>query len=754
MSKVPIQENIITAENVDLTNCAKEQIHIPNSIQPHGALIIIDKDSFTIIQTSKNTKTILGYKDTDLIKSPLKKILGKSDIKQIKACLEQDFFAINPIRIKIKKKTLNLIVHKNQNYIFLEFEPIDKKYKNDFMTFYNLTQKVVDEIQASANLQELSEVIVKNIRQLSNFDRVMVYRFDEDGSGNVIAEDKEDHLESFLGLRYPATDVPKAARKLYQLNYIRLIPDIDYQIVELPKNPETNEPFDLSYSTLRSVSPLHIEYLKNMGVQASMSISLLNKQKLWGLIACHHYQPRYLPYEVRSACEFLGKVMSLNLMAKEEQEKANYKIQIKDILAQLFVNLSQSTSIVDSLSKNMDLLQSMVNAQGLALCFDNEIKLSGITPNEEQINQLSAWIKENQNKDLFTTDRLYETYSKAKEFQSTASGIIILYLSRVENSYIIWFRPEVTQTVNWAGNPHKDVKVEEDGTLTLSPRKSFELWQQTVTGQSLPWLKCEIKQVMELRNLLVDIIFKKSNELVELNTELQQTNEELDSFAYIASHDLKEPLRGIYNYAYLLLEDYEQSLDEDGSRKLNTLMSLTKRMEKLIDALLHYSRLGNRELIMQDVDIEEVIFKDIKLILEASQQEKIDLRIPHKIPIFKADKTLIEEVFMNLIVNGLKYNDQPEKWIEIGCIHDQSKSTQPIYYVRDNGIGIEEECQEIIFTIFKRLHGQKAYGGGTGAGLTIVKKIIERHGGTIWVESIEEKGTTFYFTLQEENQEC
>ncbi|TAE59775.1 MAG: GAF domain-containing protein [Nostocales cyanobacterium] len=743
---------IITSDNVNLTNCAKEQIHIPGSIQPHGTVIVVDQESFNIIQASTNVDIFFARPHTDLINTHLTEILDQTIIQKIQDCLNQDFSAINPLRIKINNQHLNLIVHENDNLVFLEFEPIDEKYNNDFLSFYNMTKKVIDQMQSSGNLQELSEVIVKNIRELTNFDRVMVYRFDADASGDVIAEAKQEELESLYGLRYPAIDVPDTAKKLYSLNYIRLIPDIEYQPVPLPNHPENNQPFDLSYSTLRSVSPCHIEYLENMGVRASMSISLIHENKLWGLIACHHYSPKYLPYEVRSACEFLGKVMSLNLIAKADQENLNYKVQIKEKLSELFEKLSHTVDISESLYNNLDLLQSIVNAQGLAICFENEIRLFGVTPELNDIHNLVNFLKSHQSHNLYFTDRLPEICPSAVKFQSLASGIIILYLSRVENSYIIWFRPEVSQTVKWAGNPHKEAKLEADGTLTLSPRKSFELWKQTVTGRSLPWLSYEIQQVMEFRNLLIDIIFKKSNELLELNIELKRSNDELDSFAYIASHDLKEPLRGIYNYSYLLLEDYQAALDEDGNRKLNTLMTLTKRMEKLIDVLLYYSRLGRKELIIENVNIAEIVANDIKNIIQASQTENIDIRIPRKIPNIKADKILVEEVFLNLITNAIKYNNKPEKWVEINYLLDSSKSSQPIFYVRDNGIGIQEQHQEIVFRIFKRLHGQNKFGGGTGAGLTIVKKIIERHGGKIWIESNYGEGTTFYFTLGAEEK--
>jgi light-regulated signal transduction histidine kinase (bacteriophytochrome) len=731
--------------------CLQDPIHIPGSIQPHGSLMIVDAATFTIVQVSANTETFLGYAPRDLVNQPLETIIGLTYQQEIQGCLDQDFSAINPIRIQLDHKELNLVVHENQGNIFLEFEPIDPIYNNNFMTFYNMTKKVVDQMQLSKNLQDLSEIIVENIRKLTGFDRVMVYRFDPDGSGHVIAEDKLESLDSFYGLRYPAIDIPEPARRLFELNYTRLIPTLDHERIPLPHHPITGEPFDLSYCNLRSVSPCHVQYLKNMGVQASLLISLMQESRLWGLVACHHYQPKYLPYEIRVACEFLAKVMSLNLIAKADQEDLNYKVSLRDRLSRLFENLSQDSDVTDGLEHCLSDLQTIVEAGGVALCLNGNILVSGCTPSLPQIMDLIKELRNQHNVDLlFYCDRLGELYPPAQAFQTEASGVLMLSLSRVENSYILWFRPEVSQTVCWAGNPQEDVTVGADGTLTLSPRKSFELWKQTVMGRSLPWLSCEIQQVMEFRNLLVDVLFKKSNELLELNSELKRSNDELDSFAYIASHDLKEPLRGIYNYSYILLEDYQTSLDEDGNLRLQTLMSLAKRMEKLIDALLHYSRIGRQDLACQRIDLEKLVLMIIRPILEASYQETIDIQIENPLPLCLGDKTLIEEVFLNLISNGIKYNAKQNKSIRVGSLSNPKKSAVPIYYVRDNGIGISTEHQTLIFRIFKRLHSPKQYGGGTGAGLTIVKKIVERHGGRIWVDSAVGEGTTFYFTLADD----
>lgn len=295
----------------------------------------------------------------------------------------------------------------------------------------------------------------------------------------------------------------------------------------------------------------------------------------------------------------------------------------------------------------------------------------------------------------------------------------------------------------------------------MSPRKSFDKWQETVRLKSLPWKSCEVEAALELRSSIISVVLRKADELAQVNKELFRSNVELDSFAYIASHDLKEPLRGIYNYSSFLIEDYGQSLDSEGVDKLNTLMRLTHRMEDLINSLLHYSRLGRAELQVHSVDLNQLVTGVLDVLRVSERDKQVQFNIPRPLPTVNCDRTQVSELFTNLISNGIKYNQKPEKIIEIGYITPQENpkiiktpenlpnSDLPIvFYVRDNGIGIRKKHLESIFRIFKRLHGQNKYGGGTGAGLTIAKKIVERHGGEIWVESIYREGSTFYFTLQ------
>jgi signal transduction histidine kinase len=239
-------------------------------------------------------------------------------------------------------------------------------------------------------------------------------------------------------------------------------------------------------------------------------------------------------------------------------------------------------------------------------------------------------------------------------------------------------------------------------------------------------------------------------ELEDRNLELEQTNRELDDFAYIASHDLKEPLRGIHNYSKFLLEDYGGQLDEDGSAKLHTLIRLSRRLETLIDSLLRYSRLGRAELTLRSVDLNEVVAEVVDTLAITLRERQIDLRIPRTLPTVECDREHIGEVFANLMTNAMKYNDKEKKWIEVGTA-EPADPDERVVYVRDNGIGIPERHIEAVFRIFKRLHGRDQFGGGTGAGLTIVRKIVDRHHGRVWIESQSDEGTTVFFSLPKGN---
>jgi two-component system, chemotaxis family, sensor kinase Cph1 len=752
----------LTTANVSLTNCDREPIHIPSAIQSHGVLLTFDEVSLVILQISQNSEAFLGKKPKAFLGQSLAILMQPEQIEAIRDCLSAGFENVNPLRLSLsvngQSQAFEGIVHRANNVVILELERSIEQQAVSFFDFYKFVKSPIDHLRSTTNLAELSEQAVITIRNITGFDRVMLYRFKKDGSGHVIAEDKCEDAESFLGLHYPATDIPKQAKELYRLNLLRIIPDILYEQVALEPalHPTTGESLDMSLSVLRSVSSLHTEYLINMGVGASMSISILRDRQLWGLIACHHLSPKRLSYETRTICEFLGQAISFEIVSKADAEDLEYKIKLQAVHSRFVNTIATCQTLDEGLRQKPNDLMDLVGATGVIFCESHRFTSFGKAPPEAMIAGLLEWIDQQMGEQaIYSTNTLVTDYPKFALYKDIASGLLTLRISRVQQTYLLWFRPEVTQTVNWGGSPHKLTVTDADNNLRITPRKSFELWKETVHLKSLPWKTCEIEAALELRSRIIGIVLQKADELALLNTELERSNMELDSFAYVASHDLREPLRGIHNYATFLMEDYGDKLGVEGASKLATLMRLTQRMEDLINSLLHYSRFGRTELIFQAVDLGQVV-EGVLDMIAISQPTPTEFRIPRPLPTVQCDRPQVIELFTNLISNGIKYNDREQKWVEIGYILPEEinpdlpkhlDQSQTVFFVRDNGIGIQTKHLDTIFKIFKRLHPAANYSGGTGAGLTITKKIVERHGGSIVVESTFGVGSIFYFTL-------
>ena len=522
------QIQIPALEQVDLTNCDREPIHISGHIQPHGVLLVVREPQLEILQISENTQDLLGVDAKSAIGQDLSLFFDRVQLEKLNACLQnENLKTVNPIKICVEKAGKSLefdcILHRAQGILIVELELATTTENISVFSFYHSVRSTVSQIQSAKTLKELCQQTVEEIRKISGFDRVMAYQFDPEGNGAIIAEDKVESLTPFLGLNYPSTDIPKQARKLYLLNWLRLIPDINYQPVPLiPSiNPVTNQSLDLSLSGLRSVSPIHIEYLQNMGVTATLSISLIKDKKLWGLIVCHNYTPKYINHEVRAACEFIGQVMSLELQSKEGNEDYDYKLHLKSIQTQIFEDISTSENLSEVLVKCQDNLLEAVNAHGAAIVFGDNCYRVGQTPQGEALKYLTEWVQKNLKKEIFYTDSLTKCYPEAEEFKDTASGCLAIAISPNQQIYVLWFRPEVISTVNWAGNPNKPVEIDVDGRQRLSPRKSFELWKENVKCKSLPWKQCEIDAALQLKKAMINIVLRQADKLEKLNKALE-----------------------------------------------------------------------------------------------------------------------------------------------------------------------------------------------------------------------------------------
>lgn len=744
----------ISINDVDTRACDQEPIHLVNAIQPHAALLVLEEPGLTIRQASANTREFLGVAADTLVGQSLALALGSENTAMLRAglasqnltgvlahlgCLETLPHGVAP---------LHVFGNRIDDFLLLEFERADDRDPRQALASLRGLRDATQHLRQTEMLEAFLEVAVEQIRAFSGFDRVMAYRFAEDGSGEVVAEAMLPGLESYLGLHYPASDIPEPARRLFALLPLRHLPDVAYTPVPLyPERPTdvSERPVDLSYCFSRSVSLLYTLYLRNMGVKATLVMPLIGDGELWGLISCmHHSAPFYLAYEQRIPLEVLAQQVSQLLGSRVALEQLQYRGRLDGVLGRLIHTMGQSESLVQALMEGETHLLSAIDAEGLALLTGGEIHLLGKTPSQEQVLALADWLSDNPD-EVYATHRLSACYPPAKAYREQVSGLLTLCLSRRSSDRILWFRPEVLTEVSWAGDPRKPVEiVDHDNTQRLMPRTSFALWTETVRGQSRPWLECERDYATRLLRAILDMMVERVSHLTRVNAELELRNAELDSFAYAASHDMKEPLRGIYNMIEFLLMEERERLSAKGRERMNTVLQLARRMTSLLDALLQYSRVGRNPLNLRDVPLAIVVREAIDVIRHAYPEAVLEIEVHPELSVTRCDRVWVGTVFQNLISNAIKYNHHPVKRVEIGC---DPQHDPPIFFVRDNGIGIAPENHGHLFELFRRLHGRNDYGGGAGAGMAIVKKSIERHGGSIWIDSIPGQGSTFYFTL-------
>ncbi|BAY39239.1 multi-sensor signal transduction histidine kinase [Nostoc sp. NIES-2111] len=740
----------LESPTINITSLKEAPIHLSGQIQPHGVLLVLEEPELKILQVSNNTWIILGISAENILQKKLEDLLDSFQIERIQAGLSSgNLEFINPTKIWIRKKgddyaVFDAVFHRNaEGFLIVELEPAITQENIPFLSFYHLAKASISQLQQTANLRDFCQIIVQEVRKVTGFDRVMLYKFDDDGHGSVMAEEKLDSLEPYLGLHYPESDIPKPARKLFTSNSIRVIPNAQAQAVQMipALNPVSDRPVDLTNSILRSAATCHLEYLHNMGVGASLSISLIKDNKLWGLIACHHQSAKYVSYELRKACEFLGRVIFSEISAREETEDYDYRMNLTHIQSLLVEYMSQEDNFIDGLVKHQPNLLDLTGAKGAAVCFGDHFTLIGETPKEEDLVFLVQWLKNNAEEDFFFTDSLPQIYPDAERYKNVASGLLAIPIS--QRNYVLWFRPEVIQTVNWGGDPNKAFEVNQtDGNVRLCPRKSFELWKETVRLTSLPWKYVEIKAALELRKAIVNIVLRQADELAQLAHDLERSNAELKKFAYVASHDLQEPLNQVANYVQLLEMRYQDELDEDAGEFITFAVEGVSLMQTLIDDVLAYSKVDTQAIAFQLTEVEKALDKALGNLRQRIAET--GATVTHDpLPTVMAGSTQLMQLFQNLIANAIKFRSEEALQIHIGA---ERLEDEWLFSVKDNGIGIDPQFSDRIFVIFQRLHTRDEY-HGTGMGLAICKKIIECHRGRIWVESQLGQGATFYFTI-------
>jgi light-regulated signal transduction histidine kinase (bacteriophytochrome) len=489
----------------DLSNCEREQIHLAGGIQPHGALLVLREPDHVVVQASANAREFLNL--GEVIGRSLDE-LGCNIAEHVLPHLGRELDVI-PVAIRCRlgdpAGLFDGLLHRPPGGGLV----IELEHAAPPVNLAHHIETAVKSILATSVLRVLADETARIFKDLTGYDRVMVYRFDEEGHGEVFSELHEPELEAYLGNRYPATDIPQIARRLYERNRVRILVDVEDVPVPLePRmSPITGQDLDMSLCFLRSMSPIHVQYLKNMGVGATLVVSLMVGGKLWGLIACHHYEARFIPYEVRAVCELLGEVVATRIAALESFVRAHAELSVRRLEQRMVEAVSRDGDWRGALLDSPQMLLQPVGATGAALLFEGETLTAGEVPGTRELREIGTWLDARSQGTLVATAALGQDEPAFAPLQAVASGLMAAPISNSPGEYLIWFRPERVHTVTWGGNPFKPMVI-GDSPADLSPRRSFAQWHQLVEQTADPWTAPDLAAAKLISDTVADVVLQ------------------------------------------------------------------------------------------------------------------------------------------------------------------------------------------------------------------------------------------------------
>ncbi len=713
--------------------CHEEEIHLCGKIQFFGFLCIFDEGG--CIAASENLPSVLEI--------PMKEILGRSidqllpllsseqawNLKEIERQITGEIFTRFVERIRIKGVDYYLSIYRYDEKTYVEVEICSENQLKATRLFYYA--KYLEE--QHGNAWQSSTVL---IRQIIGFDRVMVYRFEEDNSGQVIAESLAEGMTSLMGYRYPEFDIPAQARALYVKFLARHVADIDAPTIAI-KGLGPRE-IDLTRCSLRALSPVHLQYLKNAGARASASFSIVIEGKLWGLVACQNGLPLNVDLAQRHLCAFLTQY-AINYYLSEHQ-KENLVAQTimgvmeRDLKSELLVN----SDIGIVLERFAPQILEIVGADGLMIKHDGGSKTWGEVPADLQLRQIHQFIEKQDESDLFfTSNFVYE--GTDLEQSAIFPGILRINILPSNKWHIYLFRKEHVYEDVWAGKPEKIYHYDPEREVEFpSPRTSFEAWREKMKGKSIKWKKAELSFMEKVAQITQQAIAQRGGEIAQLNKELVRSNNALDTFGYTLTHDLKNPLSSIKLAAQMML--MKDDLPKEMLRKMAlNIMDATGLITEMMDKVYQLTQSNYVAFKIELIDPRNKILNILESCKQQFDSAKLDFVLGETLPIL-GERTLLYQLFLNLIGNAIKYSSKKEQpRVEV---YSEKHGHSVYYYIKDNGIGMDIRDNCNIFDIFKRLPNSQGF-EGSGIGLSIVKRIADRLDAKITVESQLDIGTTF-----------
>jgi chemotaxis family two-component system sensor kinase Cph1 len=783
-------EFVAPSAPIDLTNCDREPIHIPGAIQPYGVLLALREPSLEIVIASASAGAILLTPASELIGRTVDELFGSTEAEQIRAMLSRPSApAFCRLRLGHSATAFDAFTHRSDGLVILELEPAAGASEFSIERMNIVMRETVRRVEAAESLVDLARSIADEMRGVTGFDRIWVYRFHPDWHGEIIGESKRDGIETWLGMHYPASDIPVQARALFLRNWLRVIPDIGFlpSPLEPRVNPLTQRPLDLGGSLLRSVSPIHVEYLKNMGVTASIVISLIHRGKLWGLISGHHYAgPKRVHHADRSLCEFLAQAFSLQIGSADRLEDRRYSLEIRERQSRLVERLVQSNNPDAAVTTGGITIADLVSATGALIIRGRERIRLGDTPTDSQLDALLAWLCTGPD-EVFETSALPSQFKPAEEYAGVASGLLAVPITRDRRDMLLWFRREQRQTVKWAGDPRKVVTLALDGSPRLHPRGSFSLWEQEARGTSVPWRAIEVEAARDLRRAMLDIQIRRSEEISRLNEELLVTNALLEEsavemeiqaselleqreereylldreraareeseranrakadFLAVMSHELRTPLNAIGGYAQLMSLGVRGPLTPEQETDLDRIQVNQRHLLGLINSILNFTKLeaGQIQFTLAPVRLAELLLGLDALVGPQMQAKSLRFTVSVCDPSHSvlADPEKLRQIMLNLLTNSLKFTAAGGS-VTISCVPEGAFIA---IAVEDTGRGIAAEGLGSIFEPFVQIdrHITPTTEQGVGLGLAVSRELARGMRGDLHVASEVGVGTTF-----------
>ncbi|MCG7647720.1 ATP-binding protein [Alteromonas sp. Cnat3-28] len=757
-------------KNINFERCEDEPIHIPESIQSYGFLIAFNYKDLKISIVSDNCESVFTE---PLIGKHFLEILS-SDTNE-RAFLEETFDRVTktkirlPIKLHLKASMLEegaaidylaVVYDSGHNYV-VELEPAtefrDTYSAEQFIKLYAMS--IAPRFKEMTSLKEMAQEMVSTIRYLTNMDRVVLYKFNDDYSGKVIAEAKADDMDSYQDLYFPASDIPAQARALYKTNWVRLTPDTELLPAKLVPSTEASgrEPLDLTRSLLRTFSPIHLQYIRNQGLRASFSISLVTDGELYGLISCHHREACYIPQDVRLQCENLSQLFSWHLLAKEE-EIAKRKKHVTDKAVDAMLDRIGPANPISRVVKSGErAFLDALNSSGFVYYSQYETITLGSTLPIELIKEIFSKAS-SQGGFPYTNDALYEDYPEARQYG--IAGIMIIPLFEKKQYFTAWFRKETHRVQKWIGA--EDEKSEDaPKAQRLKPRASFAIHTRTIKGRSTSFDRADVDTANRLNRMFLVYALDVQERMHISIQELEKQDNYRNEFLATLAHELRNPLGPIMSGASIL-----ETVDDDKTRKRVTAIinRQAEYMSKLINDLMDVSRItrGKVKLEFEKLSIQDVLSDSLEIVDQQVKAKKHNITVNYleKDVTVYGDKARLSQIFSNIIHNAAKYtSDQGRITVDI-----REEGVMVVVAVKDNGMGIPEDRLKDVFNMFTQIEAHSTHTkGGLGIGLTLVSKLVMLHHGDVSVMSEGlGRGSTFEVRLpisklayeQSDNQEA